>query len=134
MHYIYQLMKRHRPLYTKKSEAVTLLTRCKSTLEREGILLVDYLLLPSSLELLLAYQYAGSSLLCIPSGALLSTFAHLGRVGSNWPYSGFHELFHKSHCFAELGKSGFSSPLPLHTIIDAKRKQSTTSIGADEIA
>src|SRR5690554_2678936 len=131
MHYIYQVMKRHRPLYSGQREAVTLLTRCKSALLSEGILLVDYLLLPSSLELLLAFPHINSSCQGIPSKALLTMFAHLGRAGCNWPYSGFYELFHKSQCFAELGKSGFDSPLPLNAIIDAKRKRSTVEIRAD---
>jgi hypothetical protein len=106
------------PLYRGADEAHRLLGRWTILLQQRQIILIDYLLLPTSLELLLFSPAFSTS---HTTEELLSLFGRLGRMGRVWQYSGTWELFHKSRCYAQLGKCG-CPPLPcsLDQIIAAK--------------
>ncbi len=94
-------------------------------------ILLDYLLLSHSLALiiktdknkLLPKQERVIQLVPLNDKTLLLNFAHLGILGSSYPYSGTFELFHKSICYCELGKTGAPNlPFSLSTIIKAKQE------------
>ena len=120
-------------LYRTRRDATLLLTRFKTELERDGQSLVDYLLLPTSLE---ALTYCPHSLVGrsqVPDHLVLDLLAHLARMGKLWPYSGTHELYNGGLCCAELGKSGSSLlPYPLSLIIAVKER--STAVGCDQLA
>lgn len=121
-----------RPLYRTDDEAHRLLGRWAVVLERREIVLIDYLLVPTSLELLL---YSPTFATSCSLEELHTLFGHLGRMGRSWQYSGMWELFHKSRCYAQLGKCGCPQlPLSLDQIIAVKESHSPGSIGSDQSA
>jgi hypothetical protein len=120
-------------LYRSRRDAALLLTRFKGELEGRGQRLVDYLLLPLSFEALIYSPVQDPRYEQVPSHLELELLAHLGRMGEKWPLSGTFELFNRSACFAELGKSGSDLvSYPLSQIIEEKLRLFT--ILDDEIA
>ncbi len=119
-------------LYRSRRDAALLLTRYKSALEAEGRLLVDYLLLPTSLEALIFCPFCIKQGNEVPSHLLLDLLAHLARMGRLWPFSGTWELYNGGASYAELGKSGFElAPYPLSVIIAAK--SGSDAVGFDQV-
>lgn len=113
-------------LYRSRRDAALLLTRYKMELEACGRVLVDYLLLPTSLEVLISCPFPVNEGTEVEHHLLLDLLAHLARMGRLWPFSGTHELYNGGPCWAELGKSGAEVlPYPLSVIIDAKRHSTT---------
>jgi hypothetical protein len=95
--------------------------------------LVDYLLLPTSLEALTYCPHTLTGRSQVPDHLVLDLLAHLARMGRLWPYSGTHELYNGGLCCAELGKSGSSLlPYPLSLVIAVK--EHSTAIGCDQLA
>lgn len=120
-------------LYRSGHEAIQLLTRCTCRWEAHGISIVDYLLLPTSFEALVYSTFSLPHWAEVPNSLVLKVLAHLGRVGSQWPFCGFYELFNRSLCYAKLGKSGCNLvPYPLSAIIEAKLQ--AQAVLGDEIA
>ncbi len=113
-------------LYRSRRDAALLLTRYKTELEAGGQILIDYLLLPTSLEALIFCPFPIKEGSEVPHHLVLDLLAHLARMGSLWPFSGTWELYNGGPGFAELGKSGSELlPYPLSVIIDAKRDSAT---------
>lgn len=113
-------------LYRSRRDAALLLTRYKTELEAGGQILIDYLLLPTSLEALIFCPFPIKEGSEVPHHLVLDLLAHLARMGRLWPFSGTWELYNGGPAFAELGKSGSELlPYPLSVIIDAKRDSAT---------
>ena len=109
-------------LYRSRRDAALLLTRYKTRLEVGNQVLVDYLLLPTSLEALISCPFPIKEGSEVPHHLVLGLLAHLARMGRMWPFSGTYELYNGGPGYAELGKSGAEVlPYPLSVIIDAKR-------------
>lgn len=109
-------------------------------LQEHHILLLDYLVEKTCIELLLASPKVltpTEKLKKVEQEQLLYIISQLGRNGTAYRYSGSYELFHKSMCYCLLGKTGCTVlPLALDAIIAEKRRYSTTklTIACDEIA
>lgn len=142
---MYYFLSYHTPncLFSTAEDAFHILQICHQYLMDHNCTILDYLLLPNSLQLVVQgriRQYQMINLMVDPinEGDLLFHFARLGRLGKSYPFCGSYELYHASNCYAALGKAGSNTlPLPLGTILKAKRRyasKKSRSIACDEIA
>ena len=136
MHYYLLTSKPEFPMW----HAERVLLRLSLSLQNQNIHVLDYLLEPGLLELLCASPMpmrCSDTNSMVSEEQLLSIISHLGRNGTAYRYSGSYELFHRSSCFCQLGKTGNPIlPLALEAIIAEKRRYSTTKfpVACDEIA
>ncbi len=109
-------------LFTTAQDAYNLLSHYYLTIHQAQGAILDYLLLPYSLDVLLELPTCNTHCMPVEEPQLLPLFAHLAIVGKNYPYCGTFELYHASHCFCELGKAGSKIlPFSLETILSYKR-------------
>ncbi len=112
-------------LYTNAQDAYRLLAHYYLEVTNAGGYILDYLLLPHSIDLLLSFPKSQNNLMAVDTPHLLSLFGTLGSVGKHYPFSGTYELYHASHCFCELGKAGTTAlPFSLETILRVKKSAS----------
>ncbi|MGH0054486.1 MAG: hypothetical protein ACQ5SW_13950 [Sphaerochaetaceae bacterium] len=122
---MYGIVQKHstKRMYTSTQDAYRLLAHYYLRITQEGGYILDYLLLPYSIDLLLFFPKARSNLLEVAPTQLLSLFGILGCAGKHYPFSGTYELYHTSHCFCELGKTGTTTlPYSLEAILRVKQK------------
>ncbi len=131
------------PLFTHEQGAFRLLRMFQAWVEKQHCILVDYLLVTHSIQLIVEGGTIKSGNACLSKhqlndAQLLACLAHLGKLGKQYPYSGTYELYHASGCYASLGKAGYDSlPYTLSVIMQVKCEQSHKRIAAvfgDEIA
>ncbi|MBZ4673455.1 MAG: hypothetical protein JG773_424 [Spirochaeta sp.] len=109
-------------LFTNAQEAYRLLAHYYLQVANTGGCILDYLLLPHSIDLLLFFPTTMHNLIAVDSAHLLPLFGTLGAKGKHYPFSGTYELYHASHCFCELGKTGANVlPFSLETIVQVKK-------------
>ncbi|MDN5333651.1 hypothetical protein [Sphaerochaeta halotolerans] len=112
-------------LYTNAQDAYRVLAHYYLQVTNAGGYILDYLLLPHSIDLLLFFPKSKKDVFAVDSKQLLSLFGTLGSVGKHYPFSGMYELYHASHCFCELGKAGTNVlPFSLETILQVKKSAS----------
>ncbi len=110
-------------LFATAQDAYRLMAHYYLHISGDGGCILDYLLLPHSIDILISYKRTQENIICIERKSLLSVFGALAYLGKQYPFSGTYELYHASHCFCELGKAGTHIlPFPLETILQTKRK------------
>ncbi|MBJ2357630.1 MAG: hypothetical protein PHP67_04720 [Sphaerochaeta sp.] len=110
-------------LFSNAQEAYRLLAHYYLKVTNAGGCILDYLLLPHSIDLLLSFPNTMNNLIAVDSAHLLPLFGTLGARGKHYPFSGTYELYHASHCFCELGKAGTNVlPFSLESILQVKKR------------
>jgi hypothetical protein len=141
--FYYLVLRAQQNLFSTEKDAFHLLQACQHKLTACDCILIDYLLLPHSLQLIVqgtitCCRTNAYSIDQIEEHQLLSFFGKVGKLGKNYPFCGTYELYHCSNCYAALGKAGSCAlPFPLSVILKVKRRQSSKSLLAivgDEIA
>lgn len=141
--FYYLVLRTQKNLVSTAEDAFRLLQACQHKVTECDCTLIDYLLLPHSLQFIIqgrikCCQTKTLAIDQIEEQQLLSFFGQLGKLGRNYPFCGTYELYHTSNCYATLGKVGSQAlPYPLSVILKVKHQQSSKrlfAIVSDEIA
>lgn len=141
--YYYLEYHSRKQLFNDENEALHLMDGWLARLQASGCRIIDYLLLKTRLQLVVQGTLpirSDSRFFITPifsSNELLDYLRYFSCLGFDYPLCGAWELYHKSRCYATIGKAGSPAlPFTLRQIIKAKKSfdMRHSTVTGDQIA